>query len=94
MKTGVAAFVLRVADAVWYAEDSAGCAGMVEGAVAGCAGWCPIEAVAIDNRDRMRSRGYVVPVQVWLSSWACVRVRDEEAAIRTDGGDTGKSTTA
>ena len=47
-----------VVDAVWYADARAGCEA-VEDVAAACSG---IDAVAIDNRERMRSKGYVVPI--------------------------------
>ena len=45
---------------VWYEDASAGCAAIDDGAGA-CDDCTGMEAVAIDSRDRTRSRGYVVP---------------------------------
>lgn len=46
------------AEAVWYADASEGCCVETVDGVLCCTG---IDAVAMDNLDRTRSRGYVVP---------------------------------
>ena len=49
---------MEEAEAVWYPDASEGCCvGTVDGVLC-CTG---IDAVAIDNLDRTRSKGYVVP---------------------------------
>lgn len=59
-----ACFVVRAsvaddgAEAVWYPDDSEGCCVETVDGVLCCTG---IDAVAIDNRDLTRSKGYVVP---------------------------------
>lgn len=56
-KKGVAVGRGAEVEAVWYAEARAGWAGLDDTAGV-CSG---IEAVAIDNRERTRSNGYVLP---------------------------------
>lgn len=79
-KKGVAAGRGTDVEAVWYAEARAGWA-VLEDATGLCSG---IEAVAIDSRERTRSKGYVLPTDV-IGSAGTGSARDRFSSyIQTD----------